>query len=152
MFQSLLNCEEGNCNQASKPVLMEDTTKKRVFSPPVVLLLLVFSLLLMLPEASATKFTVGDNRFWNPNINYTDWARGKHFYLGDWLCEYPFSIYLCMCFVYEWTFVSVIGVAAASLWTGSGLVGGCDELVKAVIFLLFSLLNLVSFEPRGYIW
>ncbi|ESW23271.1 hypothetical protein PHAVU_004G032800 [Phaseolus vulgaris] len=65
--------------------MMEDMMKKRVFSPPIVLLLLAFSLLLMLPEASATKFTVGDNRFWNPNINYTEWAKGKHFYLGDWL-------------------------------------------------------------------
>jgi len=78
--------------------MMEDRMKKRVFSPPIVLLFLAFSLLLLLPEASATKFTVGDNKFWNPNINYTEWAKGKHFYLGDWLCKFPFSVYLLMCF------------------------------------------------------
>ncbi|RDX90291.1 Lamin-like protein, partial [Mucuna pruriens] len=54
---------------------------KRVLSPPMVLLLLSFTLLLILPEASATKWTVGNNQFWNPNVNYTEWAKGKHFYI-----------------------------------------------------------------------
>ncbi|XP_010551832.1 PREDICTED: lamin-like protein isoform X3 [Tarenaya hassleriana] len=37
------------------------------------------------PEVAAKKWTVGDNKFWNPNVNYTIWAQGKHFYLDDWL-------------------------------------------------------------------
>ncbi|CAE5965801.1 unnamed protein product [Arabidopsis arenosa] len=36
-------------------------------------------------EVAAKKWTVGDNKFWNPNINYTIWAQDKHFYLDDWL-------------------------------------------------------------------
>ncbi|EOA31576.1 hypothetical protein CARUB_v10014771mg [Capsella rubella] len=35
---------------------------------------------------TAKRWTVGDNKFWNPNvINYTIWAQDKHFYLDDWL-------------------------------------------------------------------
>ncbi|KAL2335471.1 hypothetical protein Fmac_016684 [Flemingia macrophylla] len=62
---------------------------KRVLSlppPPMVLLFVAFTLLLLLPEeASATKWNVGDSKFWNPNINYTEWTKGKHFYIDDWL-------------------------------------------------------------------
>ncbi|KAJ4866653.1 early nodulin-like protein 16 [Raphanus sativus] len=36
-------------------------------------------------EVAAKKWTVGDNKFWNPNVNYTVWAQDKHFYLDDWL-------------------------------------------------------------------
>ncbi|CAA7038636.1 unnamed protein product [Microthlaspi erraticum] len=36
-------------------------------------------------EVAAKKWTVGDNKFWNPNVNYTIWAQDKHFYLDDWL-------------------------------------------------------------------
>ncbi|CAH2055332.1 unnamed protein product [Thlaspi arvense] len=36
-------------------------------------------------EVEAKKWTVGDTKFWNPNINYTIWAQDKHFYLDDWL-------------------------------------------------------------------
>ncbi|CAN8256218.1 unnamed protein product [Cochlearia groenlandica] len=46
---------------------------------------LAFLVAAPLPEVTAKKYTVGDNKFWNPNINYTIWAQGKHFYLGDWL-------------------------------------------------------------------
>nr|GMD55381.1 lamin-like protein [Ipomoea batatas] len=42
-------------------------------------------LVVMLPEVSSTRFTLGANMGWSPNVNYTVWARGKHFYLGDWL-------------------------------------------------------------------
>ena len=63
-------------NKASKT---KDAVMERM--KRVLLLLLAFTVLLMLPEASATKFTVGNNQFWNPNINYTEWAKGKHFYL-----------------------------------------------------------------------
>ncbi|KAJ0237274.1 hypothetical protein HA466_0251600 [Hirschfeldia incana] len=36
-------------------------------------------------EVAATKWTVGGNKFWNPDVNYTVWAQDKHFYLDDWL-------------------------------------------------------------------
>ncbi|KAF7803034.1 lamin-like protein [Senna tora] len=49
------------------------------------LLLLLCTLLLALPEASATRWTVGGNMGWTSNVNYTIWAQGKHFYNGDWL-------------------------------------------------------------------
>lgn len=45
-------------------------------------------------EVAAKKWTVGDNKFWNPNINYTIWAQDKHFYLDDWLCTLSLSLYL----------------------------------------------------------
>lgn len=43
---------------------------------------------------TAKKWTVGDNKFWNPNINYTIWAQDKHFYLDDWLCMLSLSLFL----------------------------------------------------------
>ncbi|KAH0907312.1 hypothetical protein HID58_039139 [Brassica napus] len=43
--------------------------------------ILAFLVAMPLPEVTAKKYTVGDNKFWNPNINYTIWAQGKHFYL-----------------------------------------------------------------------
>ncbi|XP_075498737.1 early nodulin-like protein 17 [Primulina tabacum] len=39
----------------------------------------------MLPEVAAVRFMVGGNVGWSPNVNYTVWAEGKHFYNGDWL-------------------------------------------------------------------
>ena len=52
------------------------------------LLLVVCTVLVMLPEASATRFIVGGNMGWSPNVNYTNWVKGKHFYNGDWLCKH----------------------------------------------------------------
>ncbi|KAL1211343.1 Early nodulin-like protein 16 [Cardamine amara subsp. amara] len=46
---------------------------------------LAFLTAALVKEVAAKKWTVGDNKFWNPNINYTIWAQGKHFYLDDWL-------------------------------------------------------------------
>ncbi|KAJ7974357.1 lamin-like protein, partial [Quillaja saponaria] len=43
------------------------------------------TVLLMLPEASATRYIVGANKGWTTNVNYTIWAKDKHFYNGDWL-------------------------------------------------------------------
>nr|GMD56930.1 lamin-like protein [Ipomoea batatas] len=51
-------------------------------------------LVVMLPEVSSTRFIVGANMGWSPNVNYTVWARGKHFYLGDWLCMLSSSLLL----------------------------------------------------------
>ncbi|AEE83198.1 blue copper-binding protein, 15K (lamin) [Arabidopsis thaliana] len=46
---------------------------------------LAFLVAAPIPEVTAKKYLVGDKKFWNPNINYTLWAQGKHFYVGDWL-------------------------------------------------------------------
>ncbi|KAK2987871.1 hypothetical protein RJ640_025638 [Escallonia rubra] len=42
-------------------------------------------LLVMLPEVTSTRFIVGSNMGWTSNVNYTVWARDKHFYVGDLL-------------------------------------------------------------------
>ena len=55
--------------------------------------ILAFLVAMPVPEVTAKKYTVGDNKFWNPNINYTIWAQGKHFYLGDWLCMLSLSLF-----------------------------------------------------------
>ncbi|KAM5551972.1 hypothetical protein ABKV19_026710 [Rosa sericea] len=52
------------------------------FGSAVVFLVLVS---VMVPEASAARITVGGNKGWSPNVNYTIWAQDKHFYNGDWL-------------------------------------------------------------------
>ncbi|MED6221246.1 hypothetical protein PIB30_052587 [Stylosanthes scabra] len=54
-------------------------------SPPMVLLFMAFAVLVMLPEASAKRWLVGDNMGWTSNVNYSSWTKGKHFYNGDWL-------------------------------------------------------------------
>ncbi|KAJ6860821.1 hypothetical protein NC651_037028 [Populus alba x Populus x berolinensis] len=57
------------------------------FGSPVMVALavLVFAVVVMVPEVSATRWTVGSNMGWTTNFNYTVWAQGKHFYNGDWL-------------------------------------------------------------------
>ncbi|KAJ6290357.1 hypothetical protein OIU78_026143 [Salix suchowensis] len=53
----------------------------------VALAVLVFAMVVMVPEVSATRWTVGSNMGWTSNVNYTIWAQGKHFYNGDWLSK-----------------------------------------------------------------
>ena len=70
-------------------------------STMVALAVLVFAMVVMVPEVSATRWTVGSNMGWTTNVNYTIWAQGKHFYNGDWLCKYRRS------FLHESSFRSV---------------------------------------------
>lgn len=67
---------------------------------------LAYVVVMPVPGVTAKKYTVGDNKFWNPNINYTIWAQGKHFYLGDWLCMLSFSpsTFLLHLFILDLTF------------------------------------------------
>jgi hypothetical protein len=37
--------------------------------------------------ASATSYTVGDNKGWTTGVDYNDWTRGKNFEVGDKLSE-----------------------------------------------------------------
>ena len=50
----------------------------------------------LVSEVAAKKWTVGNNKFWNPNVNYTVWAQDKHFYFDDWLCNYSLSLSLSL--------------------------------------------------------
>ncbi|MCL7031480.1 hypothetical protein MKW94_011723 [Papaver nudicaule] len=44
------------------------------------------ALLIMLPSGvSAKRWTVGGNKGWTSNVNYTIWAQDIKFYKGDWL-------------------------------------------------------------------
>ncbi|KAM7520695.1 hypothetical protein LguiB_019657 [Lonicera macranthoides] len=52
---------------------------------PTAVVVIMCAALITFPEVSSTRFTVGANMGWNSNVNYTIWAKGKHFYNGDWL-------------------------------------------------------------------
>lgn len=41
-----------------------------------------------LPFAMATDFIVGDEKGWRPDFNYTAWAEGKVFMVGDTLGDH----------------------------------------------------------------
>ncbi|XVF16686.1 hypothetical protein REPUB_Repub10bG0053600 [Reevesia pubescens] len=46
---------------------------------------MAFALVVMVPQADATRYIVGGKMGWTTNVNYTVWAQGMHFYNGDWL-------------------------------------------------------------------
>ncbi|KAK9194890.1 hypothetical protein WN944_005597 [Citrus x changshan-huyou] len=46
---------------------------------------LVVAMTILVPEVDATRWIVGANQGWTNNVNYTIWAKDKHFYNGDWL-------------------------------------------------------------------
>ncbi|KAG0481647.1 hypothetical protein HPP92_012505 [Vanilla planifolia] len=50
---------------------------------------LLFPLFLLSSPGFANKYTVGDEKGWNPGVNYTTWVN-KHspFHIGDWLVFY----------------------------------------------------------------
>ncbi|XP_059643643.1 early nodulin-like protein 17 [Cornus florida] len=58
---------------------------RRSIASPTLVVVLAFAAMLMIPQVSSTRFIVGANMGWTSNVNYTIWARDKHFYLGDWL-------------------------------------------------------------------
>ncbi|PKA57390.1 Lamin-like protein [Apostasia shenzhenica] len=52
---------------------------------PVILSVLLLPLLL----ASGDRYTVGDEKGWNPGVNYTVWVdKHRPFHIGDWLVFY----------------------------------------------------------------
>ncbi|XP_038696616.1 lamin-like protein [Tripterygium wilfordii] len=51
----------------------------------VVVVALIFSMAVMVPEVSGTRWIVGANMGWSANVNYTIWAQDKKFYYDDWL-------------------------------------------------------------------
>lgn len=52
---------------------------------PTMVFLLMFAVMVMVPEVSCTRWIVGANQGWTSNVNYTIWAKDKHFYKDDWL-------------------------------------------------------------------
>ena len=52
-----------------------------------IMAVLVLAVLMCAEEVSGTRWTVGGNKGWTTNVNYTIWAQDKHFYNGDWLCK-----------------------------------------------------------------
>lgn len=57
-------------------------------------LLLVAAAASLLPStADAANYTVGDEKGWNPDVDYTAWVKKhKPFYKGDWLSKIPFLL------------------------------------------------------------
>ena len=49
----------------------------------------------MVGGCEANLIKVGGKQGWGPNVNYTEWAKNKHFYVGDWLCN-SFSLPLSL--------------------------------------------------------
>ena len=49
---------------------------------------MAFAVLVMVPQADATRYIVGAKMGWTTNVNYTIWAQNMHFYNGDWLCKF----------------------------------------------------------------
>lgn len=87
---------------------MEGMRRGCGFGSPVMTLvaMVVMLLVVVVPEVSATRWTVGANMGWSPNVNYTIWAKDKHFYNGDWLCK--FSIFTPLLFHNVTSFRSVL--------------------------------------------
>ena len=50
------------------------------------LLAIVLLVAVAVVPASAKDYTVGDSSGWKPGVDYTAWAKGKSFAIGDTLC------------------------------------------------------------------
>jgi len=59
-----------------------------------------FVLMLAFPNAFATDFTVGDDSGWNQGVDYTKWASGKTFKVGDNLGMYESILCLILHFFF----------------------------------------------------
>ena len=53
-------------------------------SPRLLLVVLLLFASAAAPSA-AVRLVVGGGKRWAPNVNYTDWADGHEFHVGDWL-------------------------------------------------------------------
>lgn len=59
--------------------------RRGIGSPAVAAVVVACAVLMMIPDVSSVRYMVGGGKAWSPNVNYTEWAQGKHFYNGDWL-------------------------------------------------------------------
>lgn len=62
-------------------------TFETMITEGVILLVRVTMLLGMIKSVASGLDKVGGKYGWTQNVNYTDWAVHRHFYVGDWLCE-----------------------------------------------------------------
>ncbi|KMT13300.1 hypothetical protein BVRB_4g085580 [Beta vulgaris subsp. vulgaris] len=54
--------------------------------PPLFATVACALMVVMLPQVTAKRYLVGKHMGgWTSNVNYTVWAKDKHFYLEDWL-------------------------------------------------------------------
>lgn len=115
-------------------------------SPAVVtgVVAFMFLVLVMVPEVSAKRWIVGSNMGWTSNVNYTIWARDKHFYNGDWLCKFNSSlsmhIYIYMCvymYSFLFLFLSLHGFGLRSI----ELILNCSFLFEALYSSVLEILD-----------
>lgn len=78
------------------------------------LLLGIIAMAVMLPEVGALRWIVGSSMGWSPNVNYTVWAQGKHFYNGEWLCKLSFSSLYFLLQIYYVTADALLGLGSLS--------------------------------------
>ncbi|KAK4346624.1 hypothetical protein RND71_032963 [Anisodus tanguticus] len=64
---------------------MEVVGIRRSFGWPTMAVVLTCAFLVMLPQVYSVRYIVGSRFGWTSNVNYTNWAKDKHFYNGDWL-------------------------------------------------------------------
>jgi len=54
-------------------------------SPRLLLLVVLLLFASAAAPSAAVRLVVGGGKRWAPNVNYTDWADGHEFHVGDWL-------------------------------------------------------------------
>jgi hypothetical protein len=54
-------------------------------SPRLLLLVVLLLFASAAAPSAAVRLVVGGSKRWAPNVNYTDWADGHEFHVGDWL-------------------------------------------------------------------
>lgn len=65
---------------------MEGLSLRRGIGLSTAAVVVVCALFVTIPQVSSVRYIVGSGLGgWTSNVNYTIWARDKHFYLGDWL-------------------------------------------------------------------
>ncbi|XP_004232193.1 early nodulin-like protein 17 [Solanum lycopersicum] len=62
-----------------------EAVRRRSFGWPTMAVVLTCALLVMLPQVYSIRYIVGSRFGWTNSVNYTNWAKDKHFYNGDWL-------------------------------------------------------------------
>ncbi|XP_006338413.1 lamin-like protein [Solanum tuberosum] len=62
-----------------------EVVRRRNFGWPTMAVVLTCALLVMLPQVYSVRYIVGSRFGWTNNVNYTNWAKDKHFYNEDWL-------------------------------------------------------------------
>lgn len=97
----------------------------------IILVMVTISMLCARAESrSPVLHRVGGGKYtWKPNVNFTEWAKHQHFYVGDWLCEFSLSLSLfSLCFS---ALVLFYHFCVLSFW--SSRVNYADDSSKIII-------------------